>query len=397
MTKYKAKITKTKIEQLCIGDKLWDNEVTGLYVFRQKTKTSYYYKYRVGNKQKLSNLGSVGSIGLEDARTKARQYYVLSREGLDPELHFKQKAKERTVQAQKENYTIADAYKDWEAHYKPQLKKNSLAEWTLYGKYVAPRFASTPLKDIKPEEVSAFHRSIEKPYSANRSIKILKKLYDVAEDLSMYEGKRPFRLVKLHPEPKRKRHLTEDEPQRLYQALENYKHKGREEYKACCCVYLYLLTSARKSEWLNTPKAWVDLNQGVLRLPTTKNNEADEKILPRSAIEILRSLFELHPESEWVFPSPKRKGQPLENIKRHWKNIREIAQLKDFRLHDLRRSFASFGLTKGYSLEQIGEILNHKNVNTTKGYAYLLDTAKREATETIAKSIIITMQESVGV
>lgn len=392
MNSIKTRITRSKLQQLDTGDKIWDTEVAGFYVFKQKTKTSFYYKYRTGGKQKLANLGQAGSISLEDARTKAKQYYVLSKDGIDPELFLKQQARELEARSAKENYTIGDAYKDWEELYKPQLKKSSLSEWTLYDKYVKPEFGNTPLTYISAEDVNRFHRGIEKPYSANRSVKILKKLYAVAEELDKFEGKKPFIAVRLHPEKKRRRHLTNDEPQGLFKALENYKQKGTEQYKACACVMLYLLTSARKSEWLSARKESVDLDAGVLFLPNTKNGEVDEKMLPAAAVEIIADLFERYPDSPWVFPSPKRKGRPLENIKRHWNNIRKAAELEDFRLHDLRRSFASFALTSGYNLHQIGELLNHKNTNTTKGYAYLISDAKKAAAEHISEEILKRMK-----
>lgn len=392
MNSIKTRITRSKLQQLDIGDKIWDTEVTGFYAYKQKTKTSFYYKYRIGGKQKLANLGQVGGVGLEDARTKAKQYYVLSRDGIDPELFLKRQARELDARSAKESYTISDAYKDWEEYYKPQLKKSSLSEWTLYDKYVKPEFGNTPLADISAEDMKRFHRAIERPYSANRSIKILKKLYTVAEELDKFEGKKPFVAVRMHREKKRRRHLAGDEPKRLFNALENYKRKGSEQYKACACVMLYLLTSARKNEWLGAKKEWVDLEKGVLFLPDTKNGEVDEKMLPAPALEILTDLFKRYPDSPWVFPSPKRKQQPLENIKRHWNNIRKIAQLEDFRLHDLRRSFASFALTSGYNLHQIGELLNHKNTNTTKGYAYLVTDDKKAAVEHISEEILNRMR-----
>ena len=196
----------------------------------------------------------------------------------------------------------------------------------------------------------------------------------------------------MHPEKKRRRHLNGDEAKRLYETLENYKQRGEEEFKASCCVLLYLFTSARKKEWLSTPKAWVNLEEGILSLPDTKNNEPDEKILPQIAVSILKELFKRYPQTPWVFPSPKKIGAPLEGIKRHWNIIRKQAQIEDVRLHDLRRTFASIALSSNIGLDQIGEILNHKNVSTTKGYAYLLNTEKRIATEHVAQKIVEIMK-----
>lgn len=393
MATYKDKITKTRIEKLTVGDKLWDLELSGFHVFKQKTKTSFYYKYRINEKQALASLGAFGTISIDDAKDKARKYFLLASDGIDPVQYLKYQAEELRKKTEKEQYSIADTYKDWELHFKPKLKTSSLSEWTLYGRYVEPVFADRPLIDIRPEEINAFHASIEKPYSANRSIKIMKKLYSVARRFEKFEGNEPFIALELNPERKRRRHLTGDEPKRLYQVLESYKDRGEEEFKARCCVLLYLLTSARKKEWLDTPKEWVDLETGILSLPDTKNNEPDEKILPVAAIDILIELFERHPNSPWVFPSPRKIGFPLENIKRHWNIIRQEADIKDIRLHDLRRTFASIALSSDISLDQIGEILNHKNVNTTKGYAYLINDKKRIATEHVAENIIALLTE----
>lgn len=395
----KAKITKTKIEQLGIGDKLWDTEVVGFYVHKQKTKTCFYYKYRVGKTQKISNLGQLGSISLDDARNKARQFYSISREGIAPDVFINHEAKKKLAEIKADSYTIADAYRDWEVLIKPQLKKSSLSEWSLYHKYVEPKFGEKMLGEISITDINSFHSSISKPYSANRCIKILKKLFNLALTLEKYNGKQPFRAIKLHKEHKRRRHLTGDEPQRLFNTLEEYKLEGEEQYKAYACVMLYLLTSARKKEWLDTPKHWVDFESRLLKLPDTKNGEPDYKILPSAAIEILKELFAKYPDSYWVFPSPRiipkykgDKGRPLENIKKHWLKIKKLSGISDLRLHDLRRSFASFALTSGYNLTQIGEILNHKNIQTTKGYAYLLDSDKRAATDDISEVILARMR-----
>lgn len=166
-----------------VGDKLWDIETPGLYIYKQKTKLAFYYKYRIHDTQKLSCLGSFGSLSIDDARSKARQYYLLASDGVDPAIHFKEQAEARQKKKQKEEYSIADAYHDWEEHFKPKLKPSSLSEWTLYDRYVAPKFAHRPLGSIRPEEMNSFHASIEKPYSANRSIKVLKKLYSIARKL----------------------------------------------------------------------------------------------------------------------------------------------------------------------------------------------------------------------
>jgi site-specific recombinase XerD len=64
-------------------------------------------------------------------------------------------------------------------------------------------------------------------------------------------------------------------------------------------------------------------------------------------------------------------GQPLENV-RHWfyDAVME-AGIKNFRWHDLRHAFASRLRMKGAPLEDIADLLGHKNVTMIRRYAHL--------------------------
>jgi hypothetical protein len=60
------------------------------------------------------------------------------------------------------------------------------------------------------------------------------------------------------------------------------------------------------------------------------------------------------------------------------------AELADFVVHDLRHSFASEALSNGYTLDQIGQLLGHTDVQTTRRYAHLVRATKHAAAEDIA-------------
>lgn len=61
------------------------------------------------------------------------------------------------------------------------------------------------------------------------------------------------------------------------------------------------------------------------------------------------------------------------------RRIRRLTQIKDFRLYDLRHTFASVALAGGCTLEQIGQLLGHRNYQTTKRYAHLMPETGKEA------------------
>ena len=64
-------------------------------------------------------------------------------------------------------------------------------------------------------------------------------------------------------------------------------------------------------------------------------------------------------------------------------DYQEEAGLEDFRIHDLRHSFASFLASAGQSLIVIGALLGHTQPATTARYAHLLDDPLRAATDRV--------------
>jgi integrase len=65
-------------------------------------------------------------------------------------------------------------------------------------------------------------------------------------------------------------------------------------------------------------------------------------------------------------------GQPLINVAKPWQRIKAAAKLPDdFRPHDLRHTFASWGVSIGIDLYQIQTLLGHSTMQMTQRYAHL--------------------------
>lgn len=77
----------------------------------------------------------------------------------------------------------------------------------------------------------------------------------------------------------------------------------------------------------------------------------------------------------------------LVNLRKPWAQIRAKAELDDFRLHDLRHSFALVGTGLGVSLPIIGKMLGHTQAATTQRYAHLAADPVKEATDKIGETI----------
>ena len=80
-------------------------------------------------------------------------------------------------------------------------------------------------------------------------------------------------------------------------------------------------------------------------------------------------------------------GQPVKEIRRFWSRIQKVAQIEDARIHDLRHTFASLLVSGGASLEMIGKLLGHTQLQTTQRYAHLLDAPLRAGVDAVADAV----------
>ena len=75
--------------------------------------------------------------------------------------------------------------------------------------------------------------------------------------------------------------------------------------------------------------------------------------------------------ARWMFPSPRTNGPLSHNgLDETWRRIREEADLRDVRLHDLRHSYASTALQHGETVLTIGRLLGHGHPTTTLKYTH---------------------------
>jgi site-specific recombinase XerD len=77
-------------------------------------------------------------------------------------------------------------------------------------------------------------------------------------------------------------------------------------------------------------------------------------------------------------------GKPVREVRRFWLKIRQEADLPDVRIHDLRHTFASLLVSGGASLEVIGRLLGHSQMQTTQRYAHLMESPLRAGVDSVA-------------
>jgi integrase len=150
---------------------------------------------------------------------------------------------------------------------------------------------------------------------------------------------------------------------------------------------LSLLTGGRKSNVLAMRWDEISFGRAEWRIPETKNGDPLTVALSMQAIEILNDR-RAKTNSEWVFPSDGSASGHLADPKKAWQRILARAEIKDLRIHDLRRSLGSWQASTGASGYVIGKSLGHKSQQATQIYARLNLDPVRESVERATQAMM---------
>ncbi len=197
----------------------------------------------------------------------------------------------------------------------------------------------------------------------------------------------PVRGVKRYRDKKGERFLSLKEMATLGEVLRSLEIAGTNR-SALAIIRLLALTGARKGEIANLKWSEVDLDRSYLRPHDSKTGA---KVIPLGppALEILSQLAPVE-GTPFVFPA-EAGPNAFQGTEKVWRKVRQASDLADLRIHDLRHSFASSGLSAGDSLAMIGKLLGHADVKTTARYGHLADDPVKQAAARISNSIAAAM------
>jgi len=150
-------------------------------------------------------------------------------------------------------------------------------------------------------------------------------------------------------------------------------------------IELALNTGMRKGELLGLELNRIDLRHGVIHLrPEHQKNSTYSTIpLNRAARRVLDEwllwLKQHYPNTRWAFPSEWSRGEThLTDIGNGFEFVCKQAGITNFRIHDLRHTFASWLVQRGVPIYEVKVLLRHESITTTEKYAHLApkDTAR---------------------
>ncbi|MBS0661233.1 MAG: site-specific integrase [Verrucomicrobia bacterium] len=179
-----------------------------------------------------------------------------------------------------------------------------------------------------------------------------------------------------------RRLITEDELSRLLGAAKAAGRNGAQFYD-----YLRLLTytGAREQDALRLRWDAIDFKGERLTFDTQKRDTTVWLDFNPALGALLREMHARRaPDSEYLFPSPRRGGgpdRPCGSFRAALNLAKVTAKLPDIGFHDLRHHFASVAVMAGIDVMTIAAWLGHKDKGALvlSTYGHLRDKHKREA------------------
>ncbi|MDP4557909.1 site-specific integrase [Halomonas meridiana] len=233
-------------------------------------------------------------------------------------------------------------------------------------------------KDVR-EFISARQADGVKPATINRELSILSAMINHAIEQLEWPMSNPVRGRKLKEPEGRVRWITHNEADRLVAAAKTQRSGER----LSDFILLALNTGARMNELLKMNWSRVDFDNALLHLEGEDTKSAKRRSVPLNdaALAALKRRWvwvsQNCPYSEWVFA--KTNGERLGCIRQGFKSACDTARIKNFRIHDLRHTCASWMISEGVPLMDVKEVLGHSTVKMTEKYAHLAPHRARDA------------------
>jgi integrase len=389
------KLTAETIRDAKPGTVLRDHVVEGLELHAKVTGKFWFLYYRnSARKQRRPKLGSLKALPLEAARELAREWHKRIARGEDPGGERADYRKSPTISEFCDTYlkhceaydkprTLEEKRSKIKQHIKPLLGKLKVVDAKLSDINDAlDKVAAGGIKETTSKGGLVWRRKTGGNTAARHVRAILSGIFTYAEHSDVKLRPRhsnPVQDAKTFAKAKRRRHMEGSEAPAVAKALDALADEYPQRVAALWCI---LLAGTRVTELITAKRTMLNGNSLVLTEHKTERT-GDERVivLPRQAMAIIETLPD--DNSGFIF------GQGLTryNIFTVWDKARELAGCPGLRVQDFRRTFASAAKSAGRSIETVGELFGHKDVETTKLYSHLFEEVAKAAAQDTADEL----------
>lgn len=383
-----------------------------LRVTQTGVKTFSVFRRVKGGQPTRITIGRFPDVAIEQARKRAMNCTAELASGTDV---AERQRKARAVM------TFGELFNLYLNQHSKIKKRTWQQDESQYKQYLAASIGKRRLPDISRKNIADIHSKITSDghaTTANRVLALISSVFGWAISVDLWTAN-PVIGVRKNAERSRDRFIQGTELPHFFLALNAESNECIRDF-----FLVSLLTGARRANVLEM--AWQDVNvaEALWRIPRTKNGDAQAVMLVPEAVEVLLRRKREGGCSPYVFPGSGSTGHLVEP-KSGWLRIRvrmgglamldslaerllwtaetldvntmqflnapdpdkalaglceQLTQAKlpipstllpDIRIHDLRRTLASWQVKTGATLAVVGKSLNHRSQSATAIYARL--------------------------
>jgi integrase len=198
-----------------------------------------------------------------------------------------------------------------------------------------------------------------KPSTVNRVLALIRAVLNRAAKQWEWIDKVPYIQMR-REKNKRIRWLTREESNRLLIELPDHLRS---------MAKFTLATGLRASNVFYLEWGEIDMNRKYAIIPSNKMKTGKTLGVPlnQDAINVIKSQIGKHDKYVFIY-----RGKPVTQCStRAWRLALKRAEIKDFRWHDLRHTWASWHVQSGTSLQELAELGGWASMDMVLRYAHL--------------------------
>ena len=344
---------------------IWDELLPGFAVRIGKTgRRSFFVGTRVrGRYRRITLKPPYPMLTLADAREQARRIMADAHAGIAPELRRRRE----------ERGTFGALCTAFATDYASKLRTGSEYQRIINTDLAGWR--DRQVRDITRGDIKELIRVKARtaPYAANRLKALISKIFNWAVKEEVIDASPAIGLDSPGQEVARARSLSAEEIRTAWSAFDKVGYPWGQLNK------MLLVTGQRKSEVAGMK--WSEITADGWRIPNERAKRGKGHLVPLSSLgrEILADTPQI---GEYVFRSD-RGDKPLQGWSRALGRVQKLCgPMEPWRLHDLRRTFATQLRSIGVDRLVVSKLLNHTEGGVTRIYdLYSADPEKSAAME----------------
>lgn len=351
----------------------------GMYLLVHTNGSKYWrMDYRLDGKRKTLALGTYPDTSLEEARTGRGDARKLLKNGTDPSGIKKaaKQAKQKTLQITENSFR--NLARELLKVKSPMWTAGHAKQWLInMEKYALPVIGDRPITEIEPMEIVGIMRTVEANGTFETRDRLLQTIgtvfkYAIATGRAKYNPAEIRMALTDRPKVEHFACIAPAELPEFLRAVTAYQDLDKVSPIAISAFRLLMLTTTRTSEVRFSKWADFDLDAGCWVIPEEqtgrkgKMGRRNPHAVPLSAqaVKILRDLYPVTGQGEYVFPNRNNSGRVIsENTV--LKIIETIGYKGRMTGHGFRSLARSILGEMGYRWEALEAMLSHALVNQT--------------------------------